>query len=181
MPSRWHPYDGSYCYNNYHNNWNKNVCMNNKSYYVVGGWRDSILRKDLNNKSSWIILNAITSNDFKQNVAPVLKITNNNAYMTIRNNSNITSNASSITIDKLWILSTSEISMPIINNYAIIDGYNVQPHDANVHYYDSDSYNNTIKSSSDGNTFNSWYPLYNYIYAGNAYQWWMLYQLVHVR
>lgn len=166
MPSRWRSSSYPFCYyNNYNNTWNSSVCMNINTSYNAG-WRDSILRKDLNdNSSDGIIWNAITSNDFKQNVAPVFKITYNNSYI-YNTNRNNTSNASSITIDKLWILSPSEMSMPIIKKYLIYGA------DANVHYYDSDTYKNTTKYKYNYNSV--WNTKYGYVYAGDAYQWWML-------
>lgn len=132
-----------------------------------GGWRDTILRKNLNDESTGIIWNAIQSTDFKNNITPVLKITNNNY-----SNKN-TSNASNITVDKLYILSPSEMGMPIMRNYYNIYSYNEYQRNANMHYYDLDSYNNTIKSSGDGNN-HYWFTALDYIYAGDAYQWWML-------
>ena len=143
-----------------------------------GGWRDSQLRKNLNDESTGTIWNTIVSNDFKQNVMPVLKT--NNTYNLNFQFYNHFSNVST-TIDKLWILSPSEMGMPIIKNYNIIfssyDAYQDQS-DSNVHYYDSDSYKNTIKSSGDGN-YKGWYEegwnsFYSYLYDGNTYQWWML-------
>jgi len=125
-----------------------------------GGWRDSQLRKKLNDESTGTIWNSIQSTDFKNNITPVLKTTNNSA----NSDSYDTSNALSITTDKLWILSPSEMSMPIIN---------IDDDDANVHYYDVNSlYRSTIKLSKDDNFY--LYIKYNYLYAGNAYQWWML-------
>lgn len=120
-----------------------------------------------NDESTGIIWNAIQSTDFKNNITPVLKITNNNY-----SNKN-TSNASNITVDKLYILSPSEMGMPIMRNYYNIYSYNEYQRNANMHYYDLDSYNNTIKSSGDGNN-HYWFTALDYIYAGDAYQWWML-------
>ena len=147
---------------------------------TAGGWRDSMLRKNLNDKSTGTIWNAIQSTDFNNNIAPVLKITNNSAYdyyMLGSNykNSDNTSNASNITVDKLYILSPSEMGMPIMNGYNVANGNqnNANEYNANVHYYDSDSYKNTIKSSKDCN-FYGWYSNNDYIYFGNTYQWWML-------
>ena len=153
----------------------------NSHYTNSGGWRDSMLRKNLNDESTGTIWNAIQSTDFKNNITPVLKITNNNAYIHGKcyycysdYNSTNTSNASSITVDKLYILSPSEMGMPIIKNYKILDSCNNSQLNANVHYYDSNTYKNTIKSSRDGNTTNCWVAAFNYIYDGDAYQWWML-------
>ena len=145
----------------------------------AGGWRDSMLRKNLNDESTGTIWNVIQSTDFKNNITPVLKITNNNANNSYNSytlgNSNDTSNASSITADKLWILSPSEMGIPIIMNYKDIYGWGLNQSDANVHYYDSDSYKNTIKASSH-NCYSIcyWYAAFNNIYDGDAYQWWML-------
>ena len=174
MPSRWYDYEK--CYDNHNdNNWNVSACMNIKDSNA-GGWRDTMLRKDLNDESTGTIWNAIQSTDFKNNITPVLKITNNNADD--KGNSHNTSNASSITSDKLWILSPSEMGMPIMRDYKIINGYySVNPSDANVHYFDMNSlYKNTIKykSSSDGDPYSYWITTFNYLYAGDAYQWWML-------
>ena len=146
----------------------------------AGGWRDSMMRKNLNDESTGTIWNAIQSTDFKNNVTPVLKTTNNNA-----NDGKGNSDNTSTTADKLYILSPSEMGMPIIKNYKVIYYwyYHQDESDANVHYYDSGSYKNTIKSSNDGNynsvwadgyNYKIWEAGYNYIYSGNAYQWWML-------
>ena len=140
----------------------------NTTHSSSGGWRDSMLRKNLNDESTGTIWNAIRSTDFKNNITPVLKTTNND-----NNKGKNTSNASSTTIDKLFILSPSEMGMPIIKNYSVIIDYTNGQKNANVHYYDLDSYNNTIKSSDYGNSY-GWYAAFDYIYAGNAYQWWML-------
>lgn len=198
--------NGQYCEDDsYSNNiWNVdgNVCMNKSSITTNGGWRDSMLRKDLNDESSGIIWNAIISNDFKQNIVPVLKITNNNnmdwpnASYFIDHNGGNTSNSALITIDKLFILSPSEIGMPIMKNYNAIGsiinynnlirwGYNNYPKysnskednsedNSNVHYYNGTDYYNTLKSSADGANRHWWFAEPNYIYAGNTYQWWML-------
>jgi len=153
--------------------------MNNSKYNNIGGWRDSILRKNLNDETG-TIWNAIQSTDFKNNITPVLKTTSNgkcyNGYIC-----DDTSNTLSITTDKLFILSPSEMGMPVIKNYHVLSNdysssFGGSQSDANVHYYDSDTYNNTIKSSSDGNSqnFNFWSAVFNYIYSGDTYQWWML-------
>ena len=141
--------------------------MNTTASGADGGWRDSMLRKNLNDESTGTIWNAIQSTDFKNNITPVLKITNNHVY------SNNTSNTSSTTIDKLFILSPSEMGMPIMQNYnKEIDPYhNSYSH---VHYYNSNSYMNTIKSSNDGNISKDWDSSFHYLYSGNIYQWWML-------
>ena len=204
--------NGQYCNKDGYskNIWNVdgNVCMNKSPYTTNGGWRDSMLRKDLNDESSGIIWNAIISNDFKYNVAPVLKITNNNRVkMDYRNehglrlaklidhNGGNTSNSASITTDKLFILSPSEMGMPIMKNYNAIGSiinyndlirwgrshypkYSNSKEDnsednSNVHYYNGTDYYNTLKSSADGAN-RHWFAEPNYIYAGNTYQWWML-------
>ena len=142
--------------------------------YNTGGWRDSMLRKNLNDESTGTIWNAIQSTDFKNNIAPVLKITNNNA-----NSKGISSNASSTTVDKLFILSPSEIGIAIVKDYNILNiDYNnsgYQYNNSNVHYYNNeqDSYINTLKTSEDsaGGFIAS---EYDYMYAGNTYEWFML-------
>ena len=128
------------------------------------------MRKNLNDESNGTILNAIQSADFKNSITPVLKISDNRGN---DNGDNYTSNLSSTTVDKLWILSPSEIGMSIINNYED-SYYDYHRAGANIHYYGSDFYKNTIKSSIDGSDNNYWSAFYNYLYAGNVYQWWML-------
>ena len=140
--------------------------MNNSSLNS-NSYRDALLRKNLNDKSTGTIWNTIASNDFKQNIIPVLKMTNN------AKRANISS--LSATVDKLWILSPSEMGLPVIRNYNVINeqrGY--LNGDANVHYFDMNSYSNTIKSSNDGNIESEWHSNSFYIYVGNIYQWWML-------
>ena len=147
--------------------------MNTTSNAGAGGWRDSQLRKNLNDESTGTIWNAIQSTDLKNNITPVLKTTNNDNSYYLHNKSDHNSNVS-ITVDKLFILSPSEMGMPIMRNYANIYSYNESGQsNANMHYYDLDSYNNTIKSSNDGNT-RWWFAKRDYLYSGNAYQWWML-------
>ena len=178
---------GSY----YINTYDASDYLSNSEYAVMnptGGnyghsWRDTILRQSLNDKSG--TLHYIASDDFKQNITPVLKITNNNSsyYIDYDNyggqytdNSSSNANASSVTVDKLFILSPSEIGMPVIRNYNIInegDGGNGMKN-ANAHYYNSGSYKNTIKTSNDSKYKNYWNTHNDYLYAGNTYQWWML-------
>ena len=131
----------------------------NNSDLNAGGWRDTLLRKNLNDESTGTIWDAIQSTNFKNNIAPVLKTTNNSAYAYNRGdyNSGNTSNASSITVDKLFILSPSEIGMPIMNGYHVAYG----------------NQNNAIKSSSNGNS-GVWSSEKSYIYSGDTYKWWML-------
>ena len=163
------------------NHYNIKSMMIVEFYPNVIGWRDSMLRNDLNDESTGAIWNTIQSTDFKNNITPVLKTTNNNA----NSKSSTNANASSITVDKLWILSPSEMGMPVIKNYKTIYGprygHGENQSDANVHYYDSDTYMNTIKSSNDGDNNYSdtdnpryWYTEYHYLYASDTYQWWML-------
>ena len=140
-----------------------------------GGWRDSQLRKDLNDNKSGIIWNAIASDDFKNNITPVIKITNNNANGGKSNSSN-TSNASSITSDKLWILSPSEMGMPVVSKKGMIiaNRTSIQT-DVDVHVYDGDSrYDNTVKYNGYGNKYREWHIEEDYLYSNDSYQWWML-------
>lgn len=110
----------------------------NNSDLNAGGWRDTLLRKNLNDESTGTIWNAIQSTDFKNNIAPVLKTTNNSAYAYNRGdyNSGNTSNASNITVDKLFILSPSEIGMLIMNGYNVANG---NQNNVNAHYYNGNN------------------------------------------
>ena len=157
----------------------KYAVMNNTGSGYGHSWRDTILRQSLNDKSG--TLHYIASDDFKQNITPVLKITNNNSSYYINDdnytdNNSSNANAQSITVDKLFILSPSEMGMSVIRNYNIINenyGGNGMKN-ANVHYYNSGSYKNTIKTSNDSKYKNYWNTHNDYLYSGNTYQWWML-------
>ena len=135
----------------YNNGWNKDDSMNKKRTNS-GGWRDSELRKSMNNGIIW---KAFPS-DFKDNVTTVNKTTNNDYYAF--------KHETSVTADKLWILSPSEMGMPIIAG-----GNQVN---ADVHVYVGDGgYDDIAKSTIDGNRR---YPVVDYLYSNDTYQWWML-------
>ena len=143
---------------NYNGSWKNKDRMNN-DWAAYGGWRDSELRKSMNNGIIWNVFPSA----FMDNVAAVNKITNNNA------NSNV---SGSVTTDKLWILSPSEMGMPVYNKWEIIYS---NPAGANVHVYDGDRrYDNTVKTTNDGNRYNDWRSQKNYLYSNDSYQWWML-------
>ena len=170
MPTYRQRWDGSY---KYKYEWDYSTVID-KSYWHYG-WSDSLLRKDLNDKKSGRIWNSITSNDLKQSITPILKITknNNNEKYGTKVLSSKTSNASSTTIDKLFILSPSEIGIEIVKDYNILDN-DYQYNNANVHYYNNeqDSYINTLKTSNDSKGYLD--SEYDYMYAGNTYEWFML-------
>lgn len=143
------------------------VNYNNKN---TGGWRDSELRKSMNSGIKW---KAFPS-DFKDNVTSVNKITNNHADYRGYGDSN----AISATADKLWILSPSEMGMPVSKKGIIINSSNstITQSGADVHVFNSDNgrYYDTVKTTDDGNLEKSWYTGEDYLYSDDAYQWWML-------
>lgn len=114
-----------------------------------------------------IIWNAFPS-VFKDNVTVVNKITNN--Y--VKDSGDYDSGVMSTTADKLWIMSPSEMGMPVsipvsINSFTQAG--------ADVHVYSIDGgYDGTVKSTSDGNLEKEWHPEEDYLYSNDTYQWWML-------
>ena len=150
----------------YGGDWNRFDRMNSQ-WTNVGGWRDSELRKSMNNGIIW---KAFPS-DFKDNVVAVNKTTNNHANYYGAN----APYATSTTADKLWILSPSEMGMPLSRKGTIIsNGSPLYQAGADVHVYGGDGgYDNTVKSTGDGNT-SGWYSEEDYLYSDDAYQWWML-------
>lgn len=70
-----------------------------------GGWRDSLLRNQMNNGEIW---NQFPT-DFQNNVTPVLKQTNNMAYGSTAGSS------ASATADKVWLVSYRELMSTLDN------------------------------------------------------------------
>lgn len=95
--------------------WNalpKAYAMNNSSTNK-GGWRDSLLRNQMNNGEIW---NQFPT-DFQNNVTTVLKQTNNMAY-----GSTVGSSASA-TADKVWLVSYRELVPTIYNDWKTYGGF----------------------------------------------------------
>lgn len=150
IPSPYH-----YHYDSYWDNLFKSKI--NQPWTNAGGWHGSYLRNSMNNGIIWMVF----PSDFKDNVTAVNKITNNH----------VNPIAMSATVDKLWIMSPSEMGMPIMNGYRIAGGNKVN---TDVHVYGSDGrYDDTVKST-DYNNYNSWHSSKYYLYSNDAYQWWML-------
>lgn len=139
----------------------------------AGGWRDSELRKSMNGGIIWNVFPP----EFKDNVAAVSKATNNPA----RSNRDKDSDAVSQTADKLWILSPSEMGLPISKQGAMMDLYDSDDQTgADVHVYGGDGgYDDTVKAAGDGRSTGSgityyWRSEKHYLYSNDVYQWWML-------
>ena len=162
----------------YGGSWKDRDRMNN-GWTAYGGWRDSELRKSMNNGIIWNVFPSA----FRDNVTSVNKATNNQVKYHKYNDSG----ATSVTADKLWILSPSEMGMSVSNKGHIIwsDG----PAGADVHVYNGDGrYDNTVKATDDGTLYREytdglyrrlyhlsiWYTNEDYLYSDDVYQWWML-------
>ena len=95
--------------------WNalpKAYAMNN-SHTNNGGWRDSLLRNQMNNGEIW---NQFPT-DFQNNVTTVLKQTNNMAY-----GSTVGSSASA-TADKVWLVSYRELVPTLYDGWKTSGGF----------------------------------------------------------
>ena len=139
----------------------------NTGWTDYGGWRDSELRKSMNNGIIWNVFPSA----FRDNVTSVNKATNNQVKYHKYNDSG----ATSVTADKLWILSPSEMGMSVSNKGHII--WSGGPAGADVHVYNRDGrYDNTVKATDDGTLYHLsvWYTNEDYLYSDDVYQWWML-------
>lgn len=108
--------------------WNalpKAYAMNN-SYTNKGGWRDSLLRNQMNNGEIW---NQFPT-DFQNNVTPVLKQTNNMAY------GSSSGSSASATADKVWLVSYRELVSSFATWMTSYAGYQaIQQEGAQYEYF----------------------------------------------
>lgn len=82
----------------------------NSSTTNSGGWRDSDMRQ-------WLNTTVLDSNEsVKNNVTPVVKMTNNDGYVSgVDNNNEAGSTAPTGTVDKIWLASPVEMDMPSVS------------------------------------------------------------------
>lgn len=79
----------------------------NNSWNSAGGWRDSLLRNQMNHGEIWWDF----PTDFRNNVTPVLKQTNNMMR------GNTTDSSASATADKVWLVSYRELVPTLYNGW----------------------------------------------------------------
>ena len=107
--------------------WNalpKAYAMNN-SYTNRGGWRDSLLRNQMNNGEIW---NQFPT-DFQNNVTPVLKQTNNMAY------GSSSGSSASATADKVWLVSYRELASTLYDGWKTFDGFQALSQEGSQYEY----------------------------------------------
>lgn len=107
--------------------WNalpKAYAMNN-SYTNKGGWRDSLLRNQMNNGEIW---NQFPT-DFQNNVTPVLKQTNNMAY------GSASGSSASATADKVWLVSYRELVPTLYDGWKTSGGFQALSQEGSQYEY----------------------------------------------
>lgn len=97
----------------------------NDSLTNEGGWRDSLLRNQMNNGEIWNQF----STDFQNNVTPVLKQTNNMAY-----GSSYGSSASA-TADKVWLVSYRELVSTMYDGWKTYEGFQAGSQEGSQYEY----------------------------------------------
>lgn len=154
--------------------WNalpKAYAMNN-NYSNKGGWRDSLLRNQMNNGEIW---NQFPT-DFQNNVTPVLKQTNNMDY------GDTAGSSASATADKVWLVSYRELVPTLYNGWKTSGGFQALSQEGSQYEYFngkvtnnysgngilSDIYNTVSGSSTLGADYNFWWERspdpYSYYY-----------------
>lgn len=89
------------------------------------GWRDSILRNQMNNGEIW---NQFPT-DFQNNVTPVLKQTNNMAYGSTAGSS------ASATADKVWLVSYRELVSTLYDGWKTSGGFQALSQEGSQYEY----------------------------------------------
>lgn len=125
----------------------------NSSVTNRGGWRDSDMRQ-------WLNTTVLDSNEsVKNNVTPVVKMTNNDGYVSgVDNNNEAGSTAPTGTVDKIWLASPVEMDMPSVSG-SVSTGESVK---------------NARPSGGDFQySYSSYWCGYNdYALAGKPYEYW---------
>ena len=119
--------------------WNalpKAYAMNNSSTNK-GGWRDSLLRNQMNNGKIW---NQFPT-DFQNNVTTVLKQTNNMAY-----GSTVGSSASA-TADKVWLVSYRELVSTMYDGWKTYGGFQAWSQEGSQYEYFSGKVTNNYSGN----------------------------------
>lgn len=108
----WNALPKAYCMNGTMPN-DSTIACSSDGYTNKGGWRDSNLRKWMNNGEIW---NQFPT-DFQTNVTTVLKQTNNMSYGYSPGSS------ASATADKVWLVSYRELVPTLYNGWKTYDGF----------------------------------------------------------
>ena len=119
--------------------WNalpKAYVMNN-SYTNRGGWRDSLLRNQMNNGEIW---NQFPT-DFQNNVTPVLKQTNNMAY------GSSSGSSASATADKVWLVSYRELVSTMYDGWKTYGGFQAWSQEGSQYEYFSGKVTNNYSGN----------------------------------
>jgi len=119
--------------------WNalpKAYAMNN-SYTNRGGWRDSLLRNQMNNGEIW---NQFPT-DFQNNVTPVLKQTNNMAY------GSASGSSASATADKVWLVSYRELVSTMHDGWKTYGGFQAWSQEGSQYEYFSGKVTNNYSGN----------------------------------
>ena len=102
----------------------KAYVMNNSSTNK-GGWRDSLLRNQMNNGEIW---NQFPT-DFQNNVTPVLKQTNNMEY------GRTVGSSASATADKVWLVSYRELVSTLYDGWKTYGGFQALSQEGSQYEY----------------------------------------------
>lgn len=142
--------------------WNalpKAYAMNN-NYSNKGGWRDSLLRNQMNNGEIW---NQFPT-DFQNNVTPVLKQTNNMDY------GDTAGSSASATADKVWLVSYRELVPTLYNGWKTSGGFQALSQEGSQYEY----FNGKVTNNYSGNGILS--GIYNTVSGstpvGAGYNFW---------
>lgn len=143
--------------------WNalpKAYAMNN-NYSNKGGWRDSLLRNQMNNGEIW---NQFPT-DFQNNVTPVLKQTNNMDY------GDTAGSSASATADKVWLVSYRELVPTLYNGWKTSGGFQALSQEGSQYEY----FNGKVTNNYSGNGILS--GIYNTVSGSSPlgadyYYWW---------
>ena len=143
--------------------WNalpKAYAMNN-SYTNRGGWRDSLLRNQMNNGEIW---NQFPT-DFQNNVTPVLKQTNNMAY------GSSSGSSASATADKVWLVSYRELVSTMYDGWKTYGGFQALSQEGSQYEYFQGKVTNNYSGngilSGIAKTVSGSSPL-----GAGSYYWW---------
>ena len=138
-----------------------------------GGWRDSNLRKWMNNGEIW---NQFPT-DFQNNVTPVLKQTNNMAY------GSSSGSSASATADKVWLVSYRELVSTMYDGWKTYGGFQAWSQEGSQYEYFSGKvtnnysgngilsgiYNTVSGSTPLGADYNFWWERSPYPSGNNGF------------
>ena len=133
----WNALPKAYCMNGTMPSSDGTTYCSSDGYTNKGGWRDSDLRKWMNNGEIW---NQFPT-DFQNNVTPVLKQTNNMAY-----GSTVGSSASA-TADKVWLVSYRELVPTLYGGWKTYGGFQALSQEGSQYEY----FNGKVTNNYSGN------------------------------